>query len=109
MRTFWAGLSRKAKIYIVAGAAGVLLLIIIIASCSGGGGSSASGYNNINTLQTALTQASSWNPGDAVPISASCVHQAGTQYNCTMTYAGGSSRAWVVTVTPNGKSFEGAH
>ena len=41
MSTFWAGLSRKAKIYIIAGSAAVLLLIIIIASCAGGGGGSA--------------------------------------------------------------------
>jgi hypothetical protein len=41
MRTFWAGLSRKAKTWIITGSAGVLLLIIIIASCSGGGGSTA--------------------------------------------------------------------
>ena len=39
MRTFWAGLSRNAKTWIIAGTAAVLL-IIIIASCSGGSGGS---------------------------------------------------------------------
>jgi hypothetical protein len=73
-----------------------------LTACGGG----SSGYNNTSTLQTALTQAASWPSGDAnIPTSAICVHQEGTQYNCTVTYSGGSESGYVVTVASDGQSF----
>jgi hypothetical protein len=79
-----------------------------LAACSSGSsGSSASGFNNPTTLAQAFTQSSRWAPGSYTPSSALCIHEQGTQFECTLTWPNGSTdtHARTVTVSSDGSTF----
>jgi hypothetical protein len=71
-------------------------------------GSGAAGYNNVSTLDHALTQSSAWpsGPGSSgLPTSAICVHQSGTQYACGLEFSDNSTQDISLTVASDGQSF----
>jgi hypothetical protein len=80
---------------------GAVVIIVIIVAVAGSG--SSSGFNNLSTLESAVTQ-----QVDAKGLSVKstiCVHNSGTQYACDVTLSDGTSQSVSITVSSDGSRW----
>jgi ABC-type dipeptide/oligopeptide/nickel transport system permease component len=90
---------------------GAILIVIVVAALAA---PSASGFNNLTTLQTSVTQqlnknlsdpsSAAYSPGASI-TSVICVHSSGTQYSCFVKASDGSSTSLSVTVSSDGSRW----
>ncbi len=90
---------------------GAVVIIVIVVALAG---SSTSGFNNLTTLESSVTQQvnanlnnpsnAAYSPGTSV-TSVICVHNSGTQYSCAVKASDGSSTSISITVSSDGSRW----